>query len=274
MHELFVTTHVVNEDLDITLRILQGYCSSYPKHVFTRSLSFQGPLTRAPKPIDPNLIKQQPPQKFVSWKSLSDQLSRQSYILNVSYEIDQDEFGRTEDSGDAQVSQEGSQLLDQRFGTLRWNDLPEPTAAKPVNSRLPDPGLTRPVNSRLVVNIDNQQGLCTIMKKLQHTCVREIIQEKYMSVNGDILFELTRYLLFPTEPAGAIRATLPAFNTLTPFDAENKWILTASILVAKGDNPQQMKKGMDQLVAVKNDFEGCFDFKALDRHIFDTRVKM
>jgi hypothetical protein len=99
-----------------------------------------------------------------------------------------------------------NRLLDLRFGTLRWNDLPEPTAAKPVNSRLPDPGLTRPVNSRLVVNIDNQQGLCTIMKKLQHTyvcllsggrsqkltryrCVREIIQEKYMSVNGDIVFE-------------------------------------------------------------------------------------
>jgi mediator of RNA polymerase II transcription subunit 18 len=73
---------------------------------------------------------------------------------------------------------------------------------------------------------------------------------------------------------GAIRATLPAFNNLTPFDSDNKWILTASILVAKGDNPQQMKNGMDQLVAVKNDFEGCFDFKAMDRHIFDTRVKV
>lgn len=59
-------------------------------------------------------------------------------------------------------------LLDQRFGTLRWNDLPDPTSAKPLGSRLPDPGHSRPVNSRLVVTIDDQQGLCTIMKKMQY----------------------------------------------------------------------------------------------------------
>lgn len=71
-----------------------------------------------------------------------------------------------------------------------------------------------------------------------------------------------------------MRTTLPAMNTLAPYDSENKWILTASVLVAKGDDPQQMKQGMDQLAAVKKDLDVCFDFKAMDRHIFDTRVKM
>ncbi len=95
-------------------------------------------------------------------------------------------------------------------------------------------------------------------------------------MNGNVVFELTRYLQIPVnenETGATIRNQLPAFDLLTPFDTENKWILTASVLVAKGDDPVQMKTGMDELVAVKTDFEGCFDFKPLDRHIFDTRIK-
>lgn len=103
-----------------------------------------------------------------------------------------------------------------------------------------------------------------------------MIQESNRFVHGDVVFELTRYLQFPVdedETSSTIRNALPDFDALTPFDSENKWILTASAIVTKGDDPDQMKKGMDQLVAIKDDFEGCFDFKVLDRHIFDTRVK-
>jgi mediator of RNA polymerase II transcription subunit 18 len=76
---------------------------------------------------------------------------------------------------------------------------------------------------------------------------------------------------FPT-----IRSRLPAYDTLTPFDSENKWILTASAVVFNGNDPEQMQKGVDELLEAKSDFEGCFDFQtpAVDtRHIFDTRVK-
>lgn len=79
-------------------------------------------------------------------------------------------------------SNNSTRLLDQRPGTLRWNDLPDPTAAKPVNSRLPDPGLTRPVNSRLMVSIENQNGLCSILKQAMNhrygsspSCISSII---------------------------------------------------------------------------------------------------
>ncbi|PBP19054.1 putative Mediator of RNA polymerase II transcription subunit 18 [Diplocarpon rosae] len=268
MHELFLTTYVYEGDLNTTEKILQGYCASHPKTILFRKLIWEGPRTRTPKPIDMKFIKAQPQQVMMSWKILSDQLSRQSYILNTLYEVDESSFGQAENGliSDTNTPPREGYFLDQRPGTLRWNDLPDPTAAKPVNSRLPDPGLTRPVNSRLIVSIENQGNLCSIMRMLNHRHVAD-----------NPVFELTRYLEFPAsegEPAWTIRGQLPAFNTLLPFDSENKWILTASVLVAKGDDPQQMKNGMDQLVAIKADFEGCFDFKAMDRHIFDTRVKI
>ena len=103
-----------------------------------------------------------------------------------------------------------------------------------------------------------------------------MIQESNRFVHGDVIFELTRYLQFPVgenDNPSTIRNELPDFESLTPFDSENKWILTASTIVTRGDNPQQVKKGTDQLVAIKDDFDGSFDFRGLDRHIFDTRVK-
>lgn len=44
---------------------------------------------------------------------------------------------------------------DQVPGTLRWTDVP-------------DPGSARPVNSRLVVSIENEKGLLTVMKSMNH----------------------------------------------------------------------------------------------------------
>lgn len=89
-------------------------------------------------------------------------------------------------------------------------------------------------------------------------------------------FELNRYLQLPPkegQPLSAVRKQLPPYESLTPFDTENKWVLTASAMVTDGKDLSQVKKGVDELEAVKSDFEGCFDFQALDRHIFDTRVK-
>jgi mediator of RNA polymerase II transcription subunit 18 len=106
---------------------------------------------------------------------------------------------------------------------------------------------------------------------------KELVQECYRFVHGNVVFDFSRYLQLPpseTEPASSIRTRLPAYESLTPFDSENKWVLMASALVLNGNNPDHMQKGIDELMTVKTDFEGCFDFQALDRHIFDTRVKI
>lgn len=44
---------------------------------------------------------------------------------------------------------------DELPGILRWTDLPDPAGG-------------RPVNSRLVVNIENETGLCKLLKSMNH----------------------------------------------------------------------------------------------------------
>jgi len=88
---------------------------------------------------------------------------------------------------------------------------------------------------------------------------------------------MSRYLqLAPDDPhtQPTIRSHLPAYESLISYDPEQKWILTASVVVQNANDPEQMKKGSEELNLCKTEFDGCFDFKALDRHIFDTRVKI
>jgi mediator of RNA polymerase II transcription subunit 18 len=109
-----------------------------------------------------------------------------------------------------------------------------------------------------------------------HRFLREFIQESHRFIFGNVIFELSRYLQLPPkegESPSVIRKQLPPFKSLTPFDVEDKWVLTASAMVTDGKDLSQVKKGVEELEAVKSDFEGCFDLQVLDRHIFDTRVK-
>ena len=104
-----------------------------------------------------------------------------------------------------------------------------------------------------------------------------MIQECHRFVLNNMVFDLSRYLQLPpteAEPPFGIRSQLPAYESLTPFDPENKWILTVSNVVFNGNIPDQMQQGIDELMQVKTDFQGCFNLKALDRHALDTRLKL
>lgn len=98
---------------------------------------------------------------------------------------------------------------------------------------------------------------------------------------GDVVFYLSRYLEFPADTPNADQFVgsrpldvLPAFETLEPYDAEDKWVLTATVEIQNGNDQAQFQQGIEQLMYVKSEFEGCFDFKVVDRIRFDTRVKM
>lgn len=93
------------------------------------------------------------------------------------------------------------------------------------------------------------------------------------------MFYLSRYLEFPQESPESQDATspmgvLPPFESLEPYDAEDKWVLTASVEVQNGNDQAQIKDAIGQLMHVKAEFEGCFDFKVIERTRFDTRVRM
>lgn len=231
-----------------------------PIHILRRHLKWEGPRTRTPKGIDPGYIQKQHRDKVAQWKALSEQLGRQSYVLTLIYDVDRDQFGQTstqseETNGASQISD-----CDQTPGILRWSDLP-------------DPGSNRKVNSRLIVNIENEKGLCAVLKSMNHRFSAELIQECNRFIHGNVIFETARYLQLPANDTPSFRTELPPYESLIPFDGDNKWILTANVLVLDGNNPEQMQKGTDELAAVQLDFEGCFDFKTRDRHIFDTRIK-
>lgn len=112
------------------------------------------------------------------------------------------------------------------------------------------------------------------------------------------MFELSRYLQLPEEvetqdtqetqetqgegegeadskpPQKELLGPLPPFSSLTPFDGEDKWILTISAKVLNGNDPDQMQQGIGELMAIKTEFEGCFDFHTVARQTLDTRVKV
>ena len=54
---------------------------------------------------------------------------------------------------------------------------------------------------------------------------------------------------------------------------EDKWIVTAHLLVGNGTDQELMKEGVEELKAFKNLMEGSLEFEEMDRHDMDPRVK-
>lgn len=100
-----------------------------------------------------------------------------------------------------------------------------------------------------------------------------MVQECHRFINGNVIFELSRYLQLPNARA-SFNDPLPAFEELSPFDSENKWILTISVRVVNGKDVDQVQQGITELMAVKTEFEGCCHFHVVPRLTLDTRTKM
>ena len=110
MHELFLSTSVNNDDLERALRVLQGYCGMKPVKLLRRRLLWEGPRMRNNlKGIDTNFLRSQEKvsrENGPLWRNLHEQLIRTSYVITLIYDVDRDQFGRTED-GKGQEGEEG-----------------------------------------------------------------------------------------------------------------------------------------------------------------------
>lgn len=111
--------------------------------------------------------------------------------------------------------------------------------------------------------------------------IREIIQECHRTVHNNIVFTLSRYFEIPPEfqevdgnARVKVNTSLPPFGQLEPFDAGDKWILTASVEVQNGNDPDHMKSAVSELMGAQEEFKGCFALRPADRHIFETKVKV
>jgi len=91
MHELFLTATVSAADFEQATAVLQGLCAMAPWQSRHRILYFNGP-PQAKGLANSRSVLPSPYGKW--WAELSQQLGRQSYILQARYEVFKDrDFG-------------------------------------------------------------------------------------------------------------------------------------------------------------------------------------
>jgi mediator of RNA polymerase II transcription subunit 18 len=59
-------------------------------------MTFEGPHLKQLKGIEPTFIQNQKREKQHLWKSLHDQITRQSYVITLIFDINKDHFGQPE----------------------------------------------------------------------------------------------------------------------------------------------------------------------------------
>lgn len=82
---------------------------------------------------------------------------------------------------------------------------------------------------------------------------------------------LSRYYHLP-ESQGRPTPHLPPWNDLRPVDSAQKWVLNIKLNVAEDGQPDKLTKANEELMRNKAEFERLFDFKVVDRRVFDTRI--
>ncbi|KAH7040187.1 mediator complex, subunit Med18 [Microdochium trichocladiopsis] len=169
-------------------------------------------------------------------------------------------------------------------GLLRWTDFPDPLRDTPVTQRKK-------------VEIPECRNLLLTMADNNHSFRGEMIQESYTFVRGSVEFVFTRYYHLPDaamrslstassaapghpsptpqphqqQPQGPA-PTLPPWDDLRPVDPAQKWILSVRLSVVEDNQPDKMQKATDELMGVRAEMERLFDFRVVDRRVFDTRM--
>ncbi|KAI0809562.1 mediator complex, subunit Med18 [Xylaria sp. FL0064] len=248
MHELFLTASVMPGDFDTACAILQGLSWMTARRSIYRILFFEGqpqPKGLAKTPPQSALPRQNEKQL---WMELHKQLLRSSYILQAAYEV----------APEADFGKESTVDLNRLPATLRWTDLPDPLRDSPITSRKK-------------IEIPFAHGLPGVLMANGHTYTNELIQESYSFNRGDLEIVLSRYYHLPESPNRPI-AHLPAWADLRPVDPAQKWVLNVKLNVAEDGQPEKLAKANEQLMRNKAEFDKLFDFKIVDRRVFDTRI--
>ncbi|KAI1485648.1 mediator complex, subunit Med18 [Biscogniauxia mediterranea] len=245
MRELFLTATVPASDFDVACAIFQGLTWMTARQTAYRILYFAG--QPVPKGL-PNMRNLRMTPLAPLWNELSRQLSRSSYVLQTRYEV----------SPTADFGKDTGMDFNNSKGTLLWTDLPDPLRDTPIISRKK-------------VEIPDQTFLPTILADNSHTYTSELIQQSYSFVRENVEFVFSRYYHLPESPGRPV-PVLPAWKDLRPADPAQKWVLNVKLNVPDDSQPEKIRKANDELMAVKAELEKLFDFKIIDRRVFDTRI--
>ncbi|KAH6874800.1 mediator complex, subunit Med18 [Thelonectria olida] len=248
MYEVFLTAHVEDSDFSAACAILSGLSGMSPWESFHRNLLFQGP----PKPagISNQSSIDKPIRKEVGllWKDLHQNLTRQSFILQVRYEVLKDRYlDPTAPPMD----------FDATPGILRWTDFPDPPKGRPV------------LIQRKKVELWDQKKLPSVMRDNLFQLKGETIEEMYRFFREDTEFCLVRQY-YPKEYS--INQGAPGSESLVPVDTQRRWFLFVKGHILQDNKPDEIRKIQDQLLGIRTELEGVFEFKNIDRKVFDTRI--
>lgn len=286
MYELFLTAFVNDVDFDNARSILSSYCWSDPNPRVYRVLHFAGPaqpkplakrnningIRPAPDPFMFGLPGAEPLQQpqagaYVdpAWRELSDIVKKQSYIVTARYQV-----SKAADFGGQQQQQQHKQL-GSTPGALFWSEIPDPASVAGGQSL---------VLQRKKVEIWDQLNLPAVLADNDFRYRAQVVEESHDVYHRDdplLEFSLVRHHTVPATLAdsGPHSGPLPAFDSLERVDPAGKWTLWVRYHVRDDGAPEKIKAARDALLKVRDDLAPCgFDFKVLDRKVFDTQLML
>ncbi|ROW08603.1 hypothetical protein VPNG_06156 [Cytospora leucostoma] len=319
MYELFMTAFINDVDFDRARSLLSGYCWSEPNSRIYRVIHYDGP--NPPKPIVktanirgippqpdpftyglPGAVPLQPqagPGPYIDpeWKTLSDILKKQSYIVTARWELpSKDNLGGDggPPSPQASTAKAHSQTpaasspssarhahpLNARPGALFWAEIPDPASTAGGQSL---------VLQRSKIEIWDQLNLPAVLADNGFRLKAESVEETHDVYHRDdpmLEFNLVRHHTLPaantadTSSGGDASAPAPAtslpasLGDLERTDPAGKWILWARVHVNSDEvSPERIKAARDTLARVRDELRGTgIDFKVLDRRVHDTQL--
>ncbi|KAJ0124766.1 rna polymerase ii mediator complex subunit [Diaporthe amygdali] len=280
MYELFLTAFINDVDFDNARSILSSYCWSDPSSRIYRVFHFAGPaqpralakrnningIRPAPDPFMFGLPGAEPLQAQMGpyidqgWKELSDIVKKQSYIVTVRYEV-----SKTSDFGGTGPHKQ----LTTTPGALFWTEIPDPASVAGGQSL---------VMQRKKIEIWDQLNLPTVLNENDFRFKAQLVEETHDIYHRDdplLEFSLVRHYTPPASFQGPASGPLPAFEELDKVDSAGKWTLWVRYHVHDDSAPEKIKAARDALLKARDDLAPCgFDFKVLDRKVFDTQLML
>ncbi|KAL9612111.1 MAG: hypothetical protein Q9167_003263 [Letrouitia subvulpina] len=127
---------------------------------------------------------------------------------------------------------------------------------------IPEAGNRRPVTLRLMADTPITAGdPMAFMKAMEYTHISTHHLQGHRWTQNNISLILIRPLLSSGN------------KNSRPLDPSGAYLLTASIKVQDGTKPEQISRGVRELVALKDTLKGSIDLEPADRLALDTRVK-
>lgn len=99
----------------------------------------------------------------------------------------------------------------------------------------------------------------------------EVIQESYSFIRDNVEFVFSRYYYLAKSPGRPV-TSIPNWTDLRPIDPAQNWVLNVKLNAPDDSQPEKIRKAGEELLAVKEELDKLFEFRVIDRKVFDTRI--